>query len=104
MQVDRNTGGTPVPPIQPSDWWHRLLASAQLRGARGMIARPFRTALSFMTRLPIRAAPGPDLAIGRAVAFFPVVGLILGLLLAVACVPRGRTRPCASPVRSAPPW
>ena len=47
--------------------------------------RPFLIALQFLTRLPVRTreAPTPRL-VGRSLLYYPLVGLLLGLLLAAA--------------------
>lgn len=41
-------------------------------------------ALAFLTRLPVRVGAHAARDVGRAVAFFPLVGLVLGLVLALA--------------------
>lgn len=46
------------------------------------LIRPLTTAFAFLTRLPIRAGAISDRDLGRAVGFFPVVGLVLGLAVA----------------------
>jgi adenosylcobinamide-GDP ribazoletransferase len=43
-----------------------------------------RLALSFLTTLPVRAPSAPPRSLGRAAPWFPVVGAIVGALLAVA--------------------
>lgn len=44
---------------------------------------PFLIALQFLTRLPIRLAVAPDeRLVGRSLLYYPLVGLMLGLLLA----------------------
>jgi adenosylcobinamide-GDP ribazoletransferase len=45
------------------------------------IVRPLVAAFAFLTRLPVWAGPLRDADLGRSVAFFPVVGLVLGLVL-----------------------
>ncbi len=46
------------------------------------MSRPFLIALQFLTRLPIRLSDVPDdAAIGRSVLYYPLVGLLIGLLL-----------------------
>jgi adenosylcobinamide-GDP ribazoletransferase len=47
-----------------------------LRALRALVA-----AFAFLTRLPVWAGPLRDGDLGRAVAFFPVVGLVAGLVL-----------------------
>ena len=45
--------------------------------------RPFWIALQFLTRLPVRLDRVPDAqAIGRSLPFYPLVGLLLGAVLA----------------------
>lgn len=47
-----------------------------------MIVTPFLIALQFLTRLPIRLAVAPDeRSIGRSLLYYPLVGLMLGLVL-----------------------
>ena len=46
------------------------------------VIRPLITAFAFLTRLPIRAGAITDRDLGRSVGFFPLVGLVLGLLTA----------------------
>lgn len=47
------------------------------------IVEPFWIALQFLTRLPVRLARAPsERAIGRSLLYYPLVGLLLGLLLA----------------------
>jgi adenosylcobinamide-GDP ribazoletransferase len=43
--------------------------------------RPLVAAFAFLTRLPVWAGPLRDNDLGRALTFFPVVGLVLGLVL-----------------------
>jgi adenosylcobinamide-GDP ribazoletransferase len=51
-------------------------------------------AFAFLTRFPVRAAPPSDTDLGRSVTFFPLVGLVLGLLLtAAASAVGGRLAP-----------
>ncbi len=46
------------------------------------VLRPFLIALQFLTVLPIRTAGAPDAAAtGRSLLYYPLVGLVLGLLL-----------------------
>jgi adenosylcobinamide-GDP ribazoletransferase len=40
-------------------------------------------AFAFLTRLPLWAGPMRDVDLGRSVSFFPIVGLVLGLVLTV---------------------
>jgi adenosylcobinamide-GDP ribazoletransferase len=44
-----------------------------------LLLRPLLAAFGFLTRLPIRAGLPTDRELGRAVGFFPLVGLALGL-------------------------
>lgn len=44
--------------------------------------RALRAAFSFLTRLPVGQGAVEDRDLGRSVGFFPLVGLVLGLLLA----------------------
>ncbi len=44
-------------------------------------ARSFVAAFAFLTRLPVGGGPLRDADLGRSVAFFPIVGLVLGLVL-----------------------
>jgi adenosylcobinamide-GDP ribazoletransferase len=48
------------------------------------ILRPLAVAFAFLTRLPVRLGHVEDTTVGRAMAFFPVVGLTLGMVLAAA--------------------
>jgi adenosylcobinamide-GDP ribazoletransferase len=48
----------------------------------GHVIRPLITAFAFLTRLPVRAGKISDRDLGRSVGFFPLVGLLLGLLTA----------------------
>ena len=48
----------------------------------GHVIRPVITAFAFLTRLPVRAGVITDRDLGRSVGFFPLVGLVLGLLTA----------------------
>lgn len=48
----------------------------------GFVIRPLITAFAFLTRLPIRAGAISDRDLGRSVGFFPLVGLVLGLVTA----------------------
>jgi adenosylcobinamide-GDP ribazoletransferase len=43
--------------------------------------RPLVAAFAFLTRLPVSSAPLLEADLGRSVAYFPVVGLVLGLVL-----------------------
>jgi adenosylcobinamide-GDP ribazoletransferase len=43
--------------------------------------RPLVAAFAFLTRFPVWSGPLRDPDLGRAVTFFPVVGLVLGLVL-----------------------
>jgi adenosylcobinamide-GDP ribazoletransferase len=45
------------------------------------ILRPLVAAFAFLTRWPVSSGPILDADLGRSVAFFPVVGLVLGLVL-----------------------
>jgi adenosylcobinamide-GDP ribazoletransferase len=57
------------------------------------------TAFAFLTRLPVRPAAPSDADLGRSVTFFPLVGLVLGLLLtAVAFLLGGRLAPTVTAV------
>lgn len=50
--------------------------------------RPFLIALQFLTRAPIRLGEAPAaLEIGRSVPYFPLVGLLVGMLLAGLAAP-----------------
>ena len=46
--------------------------------------RAFVMAVRFLTRLPVPAVAAGDADVGRALAFFPVVGFIVGVVLAAA--------------------
>jgi adenosylcobinamide-GDP ribazoletransferase len=46
---------------------------------------PAQLAFGLLTRLPVRAAVAEDAELGRAIAYFPVVGLAIGLSLAGGC-------------------
>lgn len=48
------------------------------------MVRSFLLAAGFLTRVPLRPGASDDAALSRALAFFPVVGLALGALLATA--------------------
>jgi adenosylcobinamide-GDP ribazoletransferase len=43
------------------------------------LTRPFLAAFAFLTRLPVPGGPFLDRDMGRSLAFFPFVGLVLGL-------------------------
>jgi adenosylcobinamide-GDP ribazoletransferase len=43
--------------------------------------RPLVAAFAFLTRLPVWSGPLRDPDLGRSVTFFPIVGLVLGLVL-----------------------
>jgi adenosylcobinamide-GDP ribazoletransferase len=43
--------------------------------------RPLVAAFAFLTRIPVWAGPLRDADLGRSVSFFPLVGLVLGLVL-----------------------
>jgi adenosylcobinamide-GDP ribazoletransferase len=45
------------------------------------VVRPLVAAFAFLTRLPVWSGPLRDEDLGRSVTFFPVVGLVLGLVL-----------------------
>jgi adenosylcobinamide-GDP ribazoletransferase len=45
------------------------------------VVRPLVAAFAFLTRLPVWSGPLRDEDLGRSVSFFPVVGLVLGLVL-----------------------
>jgi adenosylcobinamide-GDP ribazoletransferase len=45
--------------------------------------KPLLVALQFLTRLPVRTGDRSDRDAGRSMLFYPLVGLLLGLLLAV---------------------
>lgn len=45
------------------------------------LIRPCVAAFAFLTRLPVWSGPLLDEDLGRSVAFFPLVGLVLGLVL-----------------------
>jgi adenosylcobinamide-GDP ribazoletransferase len=45
------------------------------------IRRRIALAAAFLTRLPVRAAAGEDSEVGRALAFFPLIGALLGAAL-----------------------
>ena len=57
------------------------------------IIRPLAVAFAFLTRLPVRLGSTDDAEVGRALALFPVVGLTLGLTLAVTAWLAGRLPP-----------
>ena len=48
---------------------------------RPAILRPLVAAFAFLTRLPVWSGPLRDEDLGRSVTFFPLVGLVLGLVL-----------------------
>jgi adenosylcobinamide-GDP ribazoletransferase len=43
--------------------------------------RPLVAAFAFLTRLPVWSGPLRDVDLGRSLTFFPIVGLVLGLVL-----------------------
>jgi adenosylcobinamide-GDP ribazoletransferase len=45
------------------------------------LVRPLVAAFAFLTRLPVWSGPLRDQDLGRSVTFFPIVGLVLGLVL-----------------------
>jgi len=45
------------------------------------ILRPLVAAFAFLTRLPVWSGPLRDEDLGRSLTFFPIVGLVLGLVL-----------------------
>jgi adenosylcobinamide-GDP ribazoletransferase len=45
------------------------------------VLRPLVAAFAFLTRLPVWSGPLRDEDLGRSVTFFPIVGLVLGLVL-----------------------
>jgi len=47
-----------------------------------VVLRRLALAFAFLTRLPLRAQAADPVDVGRSVAFFPLVGLALGLVLA----------------------
>jgi adenosylcobinamide-GDP ribazoletransferase len=56
--------------------------------------RRLTLAVAFLTRLPVRAGAAEEVDVGRSVAFFPLVGLVLGSLLALcAALLAGRVNP-----------
>lgn len=48
----------------------------------GRVLRRLAIALAFLTRLPVRVDAGEECSVGRSVAFFPLVGVLLGATLA----------------------
>jgi adenosylcobinamide-GDP ribazoletransferase len=48
---------------------------------RPSVVRPLVAAFAFLTRLPVWSGPLRDEDLGRSLTFFPVVGLVLGLVL-----------------------
>ena len=46
--------------------------------------KAFFVALQFMTRIPVRSLDASDDDIGRSILFYPLVGLVIGILL---CIP-----------------
>lgn len=48
------------------------------------LLRPLAVAFAFLTRLPVHIGDAQDTEVGRAIAFFPVVGLALGVALVAA--------------------
>jgi adenosylcobinamide-GDP ribazoletransferase len=58
------------------------------------LLRPFLLAASFLTRLPVPFITPRDRELGRSAAFYPLIGLLLGLLLLGAgLLLSGRTSP-----------
>jgi adenosylcobinamide-GDP ribazoletransferase len=55
--------------------------------------RAFLVALAFLTRLPVRVGAAEPAEVGRSVAFFPLVGGVLGALLAGAQLGLGAVLP-----------
>jgi adenosylcobinamide-GDP ribazoletransferase len=50
------------------------------------VLKPLLIALQFLTRLPVRTGDWSDRDVGRSMLFYPLVGLLLGLALAVVGV------------------
>jgi adenosylcobinamide-GDP ribazoletransferase len=50
-------------------------------GVVRVMVRPLVAAFAFLTRLPVWSGPLRDEDLGRSVTFFPLVGLVLGLVL-----------------------
>lgn len=46
------------------------------------VFHPFLVALQFLTRIPVRVRELPPRTVARSLAYYPLVGLILGLLIA----------------------
>jgi adenosylcobinamide-GDP ribazoletransferase len=57
------------------------------------VIRPFVAAFAFLTRLPVWSGPLRDEDLGRSVSFFPVVGLVLGLVVTGAGALLGEVLP-----------
>lgn len=55
--------------------------------------RAFRSALALLTRLPGGLHPDGDQALGRALPWFPAVGVVVGLLTALVYVPLAEVLP-----------
>ena len=76
------------------------------------IARPLIVAFAFLTRLPVGSGKPEDADVGRAIAFFPIVGCTLGIALAAAAwllgafprPHRHRPRHCSPPQPAASIW
>jgi adenosylcobinamide-GDP ribazoletransferase len=63
------------------------------------VLRSFILALVFLTRIPVRTAPARDGELAQALAYFPAVGLAIGLIAgAVAWLCRGTVPPSVGAV------
>jgi adenosylcobinamide-GDP ribazoletransferase len=62
------------------------------------IGRPLTVAFAFLTRLPVGTGKAEDSDVGHAIAFFPVVGLVLGVALVAAAWLAGTLPPTLTAV------
>ena len=71
-------------PACGSSRWRWTVAGSSVPEEAGVHWQAFLTALQFLTRLPVRLPGVPAAAVqGRSLLYYPLVGLLLGLLLLI---------------------